>query len=98
MAQFDVYRVDGTLLLDVQTDLLGLFPSRLVAPLRTADDIVLSPHPRLNPRLSVLGEPYILIIQHMSAVRTSILGKPVDNLDGSYDAIKSAYDMMFNGF
>ncbi|OEO30775.1 hypothetical protein VW23_019615 [Devosia insulae DS-56] len=97
MAQFDVYHVDGTLLLDIQTDLLGLFPSRLVAPLRK-QDIELSPHHRLNPRLTVLGEPHVLVIQHLSAVRTSILGRPVDNLDRYYDEIKSAYDMIFNGF
>lgn len=97
MAQFDVYRLDGALLLDLQTDLLGYFPSRLVAPLRRPGT-ELVPHPRLNPTVSVLEEPYVVVIQHASAVRTSILGEPIDNLDQFYDQIKSAYDMVFNGF
>ena len=42
MAQFDVYRVEGGLVVDVQTDLIGDFPSRLVIPLRQADEELVS--------------------------------------------------------
>ena len=35
MAQFDLYRLaDGTLVVDLQTDLIGLEATRIVAPLR----------------------------------------------------------------
>jgi hypothetical protein len=97
MAQFDVYLVDGGLLLDVQTDLLGMFPGRLLCPLRKPSSELIA-HPRLNPTVLVLGEPHQVIIQHMAAVRLKVLGRPVDNLDQFYDQIKASYDMAFNGF
>jgi toxin CcdB len=97
MAQFDVYELDGVLVLDVQTDLLGRMPGRLVCPLRKEPD-ELVPHPRMNPRVAVLGEAYVVHMQYLSAVPSAQLKSPIDNLDPFYDRIKSAYDMMFNGF
>ena len=97
MAQFDVYRVEGGLVVDVQTDLIGDFPSRLVIPLRQADEELVS-HYRLNPIVFVDEEPYVLVTQHMAAIRSKLLGRRIGNLDRHYDEIKSAYDMLFNGF
>ena len=55
MGQFDVYRVaDGELVLDVQTDLLGSFDSRIVVQLMRLDQAPVR-HRRLNPELSVQG-------------------------------------------
>ena len=97
MAQFDVYEVAGNLVLDVQTDLLGRMPGRVVCPLRRPDGEI-APHPRLNPTNWLQGEPYVVVMHYMSAIPTALLGRPLDNLDEYYDQIKSAYDMMFNGF
>ena len=98
MAQFDVYRMaDGELALDVQTDRLGAFDTRLVVPLMLPAEAPVR-HRRLNPMLDIGGESYVMVTQFMIAVDRPELGKPVDNLDRYYDDIKSAYDMMFNGF
>ena len=98
MAQFDVYQLaDGELVLDVQTDLLGSFDSRVVVPLMAPSEAPIR-HRVLNPEVMVGGRPLILVTQFMIAVDRSELRVRVDNLDRYYDRIKSAYDMMFNGF
>ena len=98
MAQFDVYRMaDGELVLDVQTDLLGSFDSRLVVPLMPVADAPVR-HPRLNPAVTIDGQSYVMVTQFMIAVDRPELGSRVDNLDRYYDQIKLAYDMIFNGF
>jgi toxin CcdB len=98
MAQFDVYQMaDGELVLDVQTDLLGSFDSRVVVPLMAPSDAPVR-HRTLNPEVVVEGRPYVLVTQFMIAVDRPELRIRVDNLDRYYDRIKAAYDMMFNGF
>lgn len=55
-------------------------------------------HRRLNPELSVQGDLCVMVTQFMIALDRSELRERIDNLDRHYDAIKSAYDMAFNGF
>lgn len=98
MAQLDVYRLaDGELVLDVQTDLLGSFDSRVVVPLMSPGDAPVR-HRRLNPEVVVDGQAYVMVTQFMIALDRPELGVRVDNLDRYYDQIKLAYDMLFNGF
>ncbi len=98
MAQFDVYRMEnGELVLDVQTDLLGRFESRLVVPLMAPEEAPVA-HPRLNPPLQVDGAGYVMVTQFTTAVRRTTLSKPITNLVGNYDEIRAALDMIFNGF
>ncbi|MDB5540054.1 MAG: putative CcdB-like protein [Devosia sp.] len=98
MAQFDVFRLSGgELVLDVQTDLLGAFDSRVVVPLYPPE---LAPvrHKRLNPEVTIDGRPYVLVTQFLIAIDRPELGFRIDNLDRHYDEIKAAYDMLLNGF
>jgi toxin CcdB len=98
MAQFDVYRMaDGDLVLDVQTDLLGSFDSRVVVPLMLSTDAPIR-HPRLNPEVVVGDQTLVMVTQFMIAVDRSELRTRIDNLDRYYDQLKFAYDMLFNGF
>lgn len=98
MAQFDVFRLaDGELVLDVQTDLLGSFDSRVVVPLYLP---AIAPvrHKRLNPEVIVDGTTYVMVPQFMIALDRPELGMRVDNLDRYYDQIRAALDMLFLGF
>lgn len=98
MAQFDVYRLaDGELVVDVQTELLGAFDSRLVIPLMSPH-VAPMRHPRLNPSFEILEEVLVLVPQFMIAIDRKELRQRIDNLDRHYDEIKSAYDMIFLGF
>lgn len=97
MAQFDVYELGDGFVVDLQTDLLGLMPARLVCPLRRPGDQII-PHPRLNPTVTVGGETHVVLTQYASAVSRRLLARPVDNLDRYYDQLKAAYDMVFLGF
>jgi toxin CcdB len=98
MAQFDVYRMaQSELVLDIQTDLLGKFESRIVVPLMPPEDAPLA-HSRLNPPMIVENRPYVMVTQFMIAVRRADLHKPIANLTNRYDAIHSALDMIFVGF
>ena len=98
MAQFDVYRLtDGELVLDVQTDLLGAFHSRLVMPLMAPHEAPFR-HPRLNPSFEIADQTVVLVPQFMIALDRTELGQRIGTLDQHYDEIKSAYDMLFNGF
>ena len=54
MAQFDVYRLaGGQLVVDLQTDLIGIDASRVVAPLREAGRY--AAFPGLTPQVEVDG-------------------------------------------
>jgi hypothetical protein len=39
-----------------------------------------------------------MVTQFIITVEARALRSPIDNLDRYYDEIKSAYDMIFNGF
>jgi toxin CcdB len=98
MAQLDVYRLaGGDLVVDVQTDLLGGFDSRIVIPLMLPD-VAPVRHRRLNPQVQIGGVPYVMVTQFIIAIDAPELRSKIDNLDRHYDEIKSAYDMLFNGF
>lgn len=98
MSQFDVFRMaDGELVLDVQTELLGSFDTRMVVPLMPQGDAPIR-HPRLNPEVVIGDEIYVMVTQYMIAVDRRELRVRIDNVDRHYDEVKRAYDMLFNGF
>ncbi|MEQ1901467.1 MAG: CcdB family protein [Devosia sp.] len=98
MAQYDVYRLrDGEIVLDVQTDLLAQFESRIVVPLMSPDLAPIS-HDRLNPQMVIDGVAYVMVPQFMAAIRKSELQKPMASLTYRFEAIKAALDMIFLGF
>ncbi len=97
MARFDVFIVDGTYYLDVQTNLLPSTGTRLVVPLLRPQDVP-TPVRKLHPTFVISGQPVIMATQLLVAVPQRALGPAVASLHGDYDAIVAAIDMVFNGF
>lgn len=97
MARFDVYRIAGGLVVDVQANLLSGLRTRVVVPLIP---LHAAPQPagRLNPVLDLNGELFALQPQFVTAVDRNELSQPVDNILRHYDRIVAALDMVFLGF
>ena len=99
MAKYDVFpNPSGNgFLLDVQTDLLSDLNTRVVVPLMPAQHAP-KPATRLNPTFEVDGEAFVMVTQFMAAVPTGVLKGPVGTLDGKFEQITSAIDMLLQGF
>jgi toxin CcdB len=99
MPKYDVYRnVSGDgWLLDLQTDLLDIPNSRVVAPLTPATKYK-KPATRLNPVFDVGVRRAVLLTQALSAIPKNALHEPVANLADRHREISDALDMVFNGF
>ncbi|SFR15816.1 CcdB family protein [Poseidonocella sedimentorum] len=96
MAQFDVYRLDGgQLVVDLQTDLIGIEASRIVAPLREAGSY--AAFAGLTPEVEVDGARWIVRVQELAAVPGAELRAPVASLAGERDALKRALDILIDG-
>jgi toxin CcdB len=96
VAQFDVHRLaSGLLVVDLQTDLIGIDASRVVAPLREAGRH--SALPGLTPQVDVDGRPWIVRVQELAAVPRSQLGAPVASLAEARDRLKRALDILIDG-
>jgi len=106
MAQFEVYRNSGKyskivpFMVDVQSDILSNFDTRVVIPLQSAEFVrsenidVIS---KLNPILTVCDSEVILATQQMAAVHIRELGKKVDSLESKRLEIISALDVLTGG-
>jgi toxin CcdB len=96
MAQFDVFRLKGGLLVvDLQTDLIGIEASRIVAPLRPAGRH--AAFPGLNPVVEIDGAAWIVRVQELAAVPGADLRDAVGSLAAGRDALKRALDILIDG-
>lgn len=96
MAQFDLYRLSGgQLVVDLQTDLIGIDASRIVAPLREAGRY--AAFPGLTPAVEVEGAAWIVRVQELAAVPQAELCAPIGSLAGHRDALKRALDILIDG-
>lgn len=104
MNQFDVFanpfprsRERQPFLVALQSDLLTRnLDTLVVAPLEPASSSTFAD--RLNPRVVIEGDAFVVIAQEIVTVRKSVLGKPRASLAGERDKILSALDMLFTGF
>ena len=98
MAQYDVYRGKPGLgyLLDCQSELLDHLPTRVVIPLIPAE--LVSDMKRLNPILTVQGEPMTVATHLIFTIGTKELDKPVASLSDDHYTIKNALDMLISGY
>ena len=97
MAQFDIHRLPGgVLVVDLQTDLIGLDATRIVAPLR--EEGVYARFPGLTPALDFEGRRWILRLPEMAAVPASELGVPVGSAGHLRDELKRGIDILIDGF
>lgn len=96
MAQFDLYRLSGgQLVVDLQTDFLGIDASRIVAPLR--DPARYTVFPGLTPSVDVGAATWIVRVQELAAVPRAELREPVGSLADYRDVLKRALDMLIDG-
>ena len=96
MAQFDLYRLKGgQLVVDLQTDLIGIDASRIVAPLREADRYVALPG--LTPAVELDGETWIVRVQELAALAGAELQDRIGSLAEHRDALKRALDILIDG-
>jgi toxin CcdB len=104
MKQFDVVanpfprsRDRQPFLVTLQSDLLvRSLDTVVVAPLEKA--IAGSFADRLNPRIEIDGQPFVLIAQELVTVRKSVLGNARGSIAGERDAVIAALDLLFTGF
>ncbi|WP_299752889.1 CcdB family protein [uncultured Tateyamaria sp.] len=99
MAQFDVHemRDTGSLVVDVQSDLLDPLNTRVVVPLIPVG-AGLKPARRLNPVFKVTNEDRILATQFLASVHVAEMINAIDSLSDFRDEITSALDMLYQGF
>ncbi|APE45669.1 plasmid maintenance protein CcdB (plasmid) [Sulfitobacter alexandrii] len=96
MAQFDLYRLEGgQIVVDLQTDLIGIEASRVVAPLRDAGRY--AAFPGLTPTVELDGTTWIVRVQELAAVPGSELRNRIGSLADHRDAIKRALDILIDG-
>ena len=96
MAQFDLYLLgDGQLVVDLQTDLIGIEASRIVAPLREVSRY--TAFPGLTPSVEVDGAVWIVRVQELAAVPGAELRNTVGSLAEYRDALKRALDILIDG-
>lgn len=96
MAQFDVYRLaSGQLVVDLQTDLIGIEASRVVAPLR--EEGRYTAFPGLTPKVSFEDMTWLVRVQELASVPGSELREQVGSLADHRDALKRALDILIDG-
>jgi len=96
VAQFDLHRIKGgQLVVDLQTDLIGINASRIVAPLRDAGRY--AAFPGLTPTVEHDGRTWIVRVQELAAVPSAELRDRVGSLADHRDALKRALDILIDG-
>ncbi len=96
MALFDLYRLSGgQLVVDLQTDLIGIEASRIVAPLRDAGRY--AAFPGLTPSVEVEKTHWIVRVQELAALPGGELHERVGTLAEHRDALKRALDILIDG-
>ena len=98
MARFDVYKSGNArgLLLDIQSDLLDEFGSRVVVPLLPAEDM--QSVSRLHPVFVINDERYIMSTHLIFAIPVDRLGAKIGSLAQEELVITSAVDKLLSGY
>ena len=104
VAQFDVYQNPNVaqrevfpFLVQIQSDQLSSFSTRLIMPLQR---LKLAPGAlprRLSQTVLIQGESLCLAAHFMAAIRTKMLGKPMADLAADRSLILDAVDAVISG-
>jgi toxin CcdB len=96
MAQFDLYRLaDGMRVVDLQTGLIGLDATRIVASLREED--AYARFPGLTPSVAFEGRR-IVRLQELAAAPAADLRVRVGSVAELRDELKRGLDILIDGF
>ena len=98
MARFDVYKSGNArgLLLDIQSDLLDEFGSRVVVPLLPAEDM--QSVSRLHPVFVINDERYIMSTHLIFAIPVDRLGAKIGSLAQEDLVITCAVEKLLSGY
>lgn len=80
----------------LQTDLIGLDSTRLVAPLRESGRY--TAFPGITPELDLEGARWVVRLQEMATVPAHELGEAIGTADHLCDEITRGIDILFHGF
>ncbi|QPC90421.1 CcdB family protein [Mesorhizobium sp. INR15] len=99
MARYDVFAgwVEGSYLLDVQSDLLDNFKTRVVVPLMPIATVP-PPMRKLHPVFELNGRKMVMATHLIATIPASELGESRLSLTRHHDDIVAALDMLFQGF
>ncbi|MBZ9978795.1 plasmid maintenance protein CcdB [Mesorhizobium sp. B2-7-3] len=99
MPRYDVFagRVEDNYLLDVQSDLLDNFKTRIVVPLLPVATVP-PPMRKLHPIFEINGRKLVMATHLIATVPASELVESRLNLAKHHDDIVAALDMLFQGF
>jgi toxin CcdB len=99
MSQFNVYAGvgrSGSLVVDLQSNILEPIATRMVAPLFLKSETKVITE--LTPMVSIDGRDLVVMIPLMGSIPARELQRPVGSLASDQDAIKRALDLLFLGF
>ena len=96
MAQYDVHRFDGGLVVDCQSELLKHLNTRLIVPLIPRDEAP-KPASRFNPIFEIGGIEHVMNTQFAGAVERRRLGGIVASLEDRALEIIDAFDVLITG-
>ncbi len=99
MSRFHLYQgaADGEYLLDLQSDFLELYNSRVVAPVLSASAFP-GAATGLNPVVELEGVPHVVLVHLLSAIPSHQLGAVVADLSAEADQFTRALDLLFQGY
>ncbi len=99
MARFDLYHLSrgrGGYVVDVQSEHLDGFASRVVVPLRKRGDA--KPVADLHPEVEFGGARYVLMTHAVFSLPRREMGPVIGNLAVYRDEITRAFDVLLTGF
>lgn len=99
MARYDVFAgsIEGGYLLDVQSDMLDHFKTRVVIPLLPIAAVPPAVR-KLHPVFEINGRKLVMATHLIATLPVSELGESRMNLAKQHDAVVAALDMLFQGF
>jgi toxin CcdB len=96
LAQYDVHRFDGGLVVDCQSDLLEHLNTRLIVPL-IPREVAPKPASRFNPIFQIGGIEHVMDTQFAGAVERRRLGGIVASLKDRSLEITDGFDVLITG-
>lgn len=83
---------------DVQSDFLSGYETRIILPLTPMTHVKKESLPRLHPHVHFQGKDYVLLTANLAVVRMDELKRPVGSLAEYHHTITDALDFLFHGF
>lgn len=99
MAQFDILRNPQggayPFVVDLQSETLARFSSRIVAPMIAVKRYGRKPITRLNPIARVKNLEYVILVQDLASIAAAELGEVVGSLASQRPELIAALDLIF---